>query len=212
MILICKNCEREFNSDKRNKKFCSKCCYTKWQKGKLAYPNIVNKRGRRQQKGKVSQCILCGKEFKHWAGREAKYCSKECWQKRNPPKLKECLYCGKEFWSYDKKQQYCSHKCYGLHKRELIKGNNSHFWRGGKTKLSKLLRCREEYNEWRDKVFQRDNYTCQKCRIKSGLGKRVYLHAHHIKPFAEYPLLRLNINNGITLCKNCHLLEHSHRF
>ncbi len=52
---------------------------------------------------------------------------------------------------------------------------------------------------WRESVFARDNWACQKCLIKGGK-----LHPHHIRNFAEEKDLRFAIDNGITLCRNCH--------
>ena len=57
---------------------------------------------------------------------------------------------------------------------------------------------------WRKAVFERDDYTCQMCGKRSGNGINVILHPHHIKRFADYPELRFDVNNGITLCKECH--------
>lgn len=37
------------------------------------------------------------------------------------------------------------------------------------------------------------------CKIKGG-----YLQAHHIKSFSNFPDLRFDINNGLTLCLPCH--------
>ena len=73
--------------------------------------------------------------------------------------------------------------------------------------------------EWSKKVKERDNYTCQNCGNKKGVC------AHHIIPVnlprdvhsphspfpASYynPALALDVNNGITLCRECH--THLHR-
>ncbi len=58
-----------------------------------------------------------------------------------------------------------------------------------------------EYVKWRTKVYQRDNWTCQTCQIRGS-----YLQAHHIKSWRKYPELRYKINNGVTLCRECHKL------
>jgi len=63
-----------------------------------------------------------------------------------------------------------------------------------------------KYKQWRSRVFQRDNWTCQTCGAKSSEGKSIYLEPHHIKGWAKYPKLRYEISNGITLCKECHKL------
>lgn len=61
-----------------------------------------------------------------------------------------------------------------------------------------------EYKRWRESVFARDAYKCQKC----GDDKGGNLRAHHIRPFAEFPELRFCVNNGQTLCHLCHELAH----
>ena len=102
----------------------------------------------------------------------------------------------------------------------------------GRTPLTILIRHLLEYNQWRNKVFERNNYTCQKCGRIGG-----NLEAHHKKSFAilldkflyEYnqfspiedkeTLVRLairwspfwEVNNGKTLCKDCHNLIRKQR-
>lgn len=53
------------------------------------------------------------------------------------------------------------------------------------------------YRKWRNQVIERDK-RCVKC------GSTESLVAHHIMPFAKYPELRTDLNNGITLCDKCH--------
>jgi HNH endonuclease/NUMOD3 motif-containing protein len=84
------------------------------------------------------------------------------------------------------------------------KGPNNPFWRGGVTPLHIGIRHSFEYKLWRESLFKRDNYACVWCGVKSGNGKAVVLNADHIKPFALFPELRFAIDNGRTLCKNCH--------
>ena len=52
--------------------------------------------------------------------------------------------------------------------------------------------------QWKREVKQRDGYACRAC------GETIPLHAHHIKPRSKYPELALELDNGITLCGNCH--------
>lgn len=94
-----------------------------------------------------------------------------------------------------------------------LQGEKSYSWKGGITPLTKSIRRSFEYRQWRSDVFTRDNFTCQYC-VKRGC----YLEAHHKKGFTR--ILEdnnvktykqslecselWNINNGQTLCKDCH--------
>lgn len=85
-----------------------------------------------------------------------------------------------------------------------LAGENHYNWKGGITPLQMKIRNSMEYKLWRNAVFERDNYTCIWCGSRSGNGKRIALAADHIKPFCDYPELRFAIDNGRTLCNDCH--------
>lgn len=68
---------------------------------------------------------------------------------------------------------------------------------------NKDIRTSPAYNQWRKKVLERDNNTCQLC------GSTSNLHVHHIKQFAQDKSERFYLDNGITLCANCHKEIHS---
>lgn len=52
------------------------------------------------------------------------------------------------------------------------------------------------YIKWRKQIYARDNHTCQ----WPGCSSKKRLNAHHIRRWADFPGLRFDINNGITLC------------
>jgi predicted phage replisome organizer len=61
------------------------------------------------------------------------------------------------------------------------------------------------YREWRNAVFERDKYICQGCNTKKNL------QAHHIVHWSDCKDnidLRYATENGITLCRKCHLEAH----
>lgn len=102
-------------------------------------------------------------------------------------------------------------------KRPDITGEKCHLWKGGVTSLKEKIRRISRYKEWRRQIYGRDNYMCRAC------GKRgVYLEAHHYpKSFKDIMLENKiktveqaekcfelwNLDNGITLCRECHKLR-----
>ena len=84
--------------------------------------------------------------------------------------------------------------------RPDMRGSSSNLWKGGITPINEVIRHSLEYKLWRKSVFERDNYTCIVC----GDNKGGNLNADHIKPFSLFIELRFDINNGRTLCIDCH--------
>lgn len=140
-----------------------------------------------------------------------------------------CVECGKEFFDYKVHNRIlCSKKCASKYQGRQKIGENSHFWKGGKPFCKdcgkqlthyvseRCIKCAgiykridlcpeqkrncNEYVKWRKSVYERDNH---KCRIynKDCNGR---IEAHHILSWSQYPELRYEINNGITLCRAHH--------
>lgn len=84
------------------------------------------------------------------------------------------------------------------------KRENHPQWKPDKTEEERILgRHYPAYAEWRVAVYKRDGYTCQCC------GSKKSIHAHHLFAYSTYREYRTALNNGITLCKECHIDFHS---
>lgn len=62
-----------------------------------------------------------------------------------------------------------------------------------------------EVHLWRRSVLKRDGFKCQEC------GATNNLHAHHIVRWVDAPMLRVFVENGVTLCEQCHVGIHAAR-
>lgn len=158
-------------------------------------------------------CKQCGKEIHKTPSQvkagEGKFCSRSCYhesmkgvdlftneirgRKSRVRVHIDCVVCGKAFETVPSKigvRKYCSDKCY----------QKEH---SAKIKNLRYIRDTQTYKEWRISVYKRDRFTCQSCGVV-GNG----LNAHHIIPVVVDIEKIFDINNGITLCKECHKLVH----
>jgi len=208
---VCPECGKDFEiikcrEEKSKRHFCSRNCRNKAcgrEKRLNKYPKVIGK------------CQFCGEKIiaKYMAMDKPnrKFCSYSCkttWQNKNIPQTEEHKKQSslrlKSLW---KDKDFIERYRTSEHRALLAKlqsGENSHFWRGGLTDKNRRLRNSFLVKIWREKVFERDNYTCQSCGARSGNGYRVNLNADHIKSWSLYPELRFDVNNGRTLCWQCH--------
>ena len=207
---ICQTCGKEFEKP-------YSCSSKEWEK----YHKVCSRECRKLGENRV--CPTCGKTFyakkchiaKGWAG----YCSISCSKKgKIPPNLEiaranspiqkgnklACHLKGKKRQPFS--QEWKDNISKGLLKvRDKRAGENHWNWHGGISGWQKLLRGSIEYKEWRLSVYKRDKYHCQICH-KHCNSKTIV--AHHIKSFKDNPKNRYDIENGITLCRKCHILHH----
>lgn len=87
--------------------------------------------------------------------------------------------------------------------KNIHRGENAYNWKGGvynneKTKFRKTY----EFKFWQIAVFKRDKHTCQCC------GSKKNINAHHLDGYNWCKEKRTDIDNGITLCEECHKMFH----
>lgn len=80
------------------------------------------------------------------------------------------------------------------------RGKKNHKWKGGISNRDIHSLNNPLYRHWRRQVFERDGF---KCRM-ANKDCDIYVQAHHILRWADFPELRYEVNNGITLCKIHH--------
>lgn len=169
-------------------------------------------------------CKTCNKEIS--IGSKSGYCVKcthkqhhRQWTDEDRSRMSK-LHIGNKIWSgrkhseESKKKMSISGKGRGLGRKLSLetrmklsvahKGDKNWNWAGGVTPTNRIIRRSIEYRLWRDSVYERDNWTCIWCGDRSRENHRVVLNADHIKPFCDYPELRFALDNGRTLCHDCH--------
>lgn len=168
------------------------------------------------------RCEQCSKEQQVRPARAKTYrfCSYACrgtwrktnWTGENHPnwqsvaRTKNCQLCGNSFSigkttaiSTFMAQKFCSKTCADVGGLRHFGPENSR-WSGGITPRNRG----SAHYYWADAIRSRDLETCQHCGANG-----ITMAAHHIKSYKDFPELRYELSNGITLCEPCHRKVHA---
>jgi 5-methylcytosine-specific restriction endonuclease McrA len=227
----CAECGNEFISKSKNKRFCSRKCYSeslkvekscvecgevfKTRHGASFCSNACSAKNRYKDSNVTLACEYCNDEFTRKKSRVrgnkiGNFCGRDCRLAYDKENVGEnhykwnsarfnCKHCGEGFTrqenvSSKRRNHFCSPGCYFSHIHNPTLTDEER----------EENRKYPAYRVWRKSVFERDDYTCKCC------GERgVKLAAHHILNFAEHKDLRVEVDNGITLCEGCHKSFHS---
>jgi len=212
----CSYCKNEFLGYRKISKHCSISCVNKERIFTQKHKNNISKALKGKFNGNNNPNYKGGYHLKNLPSferfksqlsyiEEIRRSSKD----KNILEVK-CIYCGK--WFIPKRTEcesrvnainghtkgelrfYCSDDC---------KNNCSIYKRSKYQKGFEPISSREVQPELRQIVFGRDKWTCQKCGKYGGK-----LHCHHITGVELNPIESADIDNCITLCKDCHKWIH----
>lgn len=189
----CPQCGKPMN---RQSKICRSC----YLENKAKPENWIKK-----------TCPVCLKEFTVHISEinrgQGIYCSIPCARSGSPTRKRiretvTCKNCGREIERHScsvKKNItnsfFCNKECWNQYNQ----GENHHGWKGGQND-----RVNPDYTKWRKAVLERDKYYCRLCHA------RRKLEVHHIYRFTTHPDIRWDVDNGITLCHECHVKIRNH--
>ena len=93
------------------------------------------------------------------------------------------------------------------HYREQHSGSHHHKYNPDITDEERVEKRKfKAYYEWQFTVKEQGNFTCDICGNKQG-GNLV---SHHLDCYSKYKNKRLDVSNGVCLCKHCHEEFHSY--
>lgn len=95
-----------------------------------------------------------------------------------------------------------------------IKGERNNKWKGGITSIVMKVRNCFKYRQWASDILYKDNFICQICSKRGGKLEVDHFPKMFSEIWREYEIKTYeqameceefwNINNGRTLCKECH--------
>lgn len=193
----CKGCKTIFQPKRNDSKYCSSSCFGKHNKKARAnlisrQPGFVSKlKGRLRLDMTGEKHFMFGKKHSKKTRKIISLKTKQAWDN------------GIYDAEYKKNQSRAQRKA--VRKRPN--------WKGGISKLNSHIRAHYLYKEWRQFVFERDNFTCKRCGTRGG-----ELEVHHKISFSnileKYSIKTMedadkckqlwDVENGETYCIFCH--------
>lgn len=179
---VCKNCGEKQTTNLKDRRrvseekrcLCGKCTSHNNIDWKNSFEKVV-------QKSKENNLVVLSNPDEY---------------KNNTSKLRFLCSCGREFTSTFKQIQKGKCKCNECVRLDKT-GVNNYLYKGNNPQ-ERICK-----GSWRKSVFEKDNYTCQKCGCRGG-----NINAHHINGWAWDIKNRNNPDNGIVLCEHCHKKYH----
>lgn len=175
------------------------------------YKKVENKKGSHawQWKGGKPKCLDCGGTTTQYTSKRCLPCYRKTMKGENSPAYKgasknsNCIVCNTVFSTFDSvDSKFCSQKCYGTYRSDNYFGEKIYNWIQDRTSLKDDHKDRggQLHRDWSKNVKNRDGWKC-KIANDNCSGR---LEAHHILGWSDYPELRYELNNGITLCHAHH--------
>lgn len=214
----CENCGIDYFPYKfnKNQKYCSYKCIKGRSDGRWVKKEKI-----------IKQCNYCNKILELFPSHINKnnFCSKNCSDKfligkkvkdETKNKISNTMK-GRPAHNKGIKPNDDARRNMRIGQLKRVQNGKHNNYKGGISELRLKIRDMTESKIWRDSVFRRDKYTCRHCRTK-----KTNMESHHIKLFStildENKINTIedaikckelwDVNNGITLCKKCHIFEH----
>ena len=218
----CANCgvDMVLNRSKSNKSdrhFCSKECYYVGNSGENS----------KCYTSEVVKCVMCDKEVavtqSHKLATKNITCSIKCkadYQAKyivgeNNPNYKggevelECKYCKGKYHKIiatAPTSKYCSKECMNNDYKTRYAGVNNPNYNPDITDEERITKRKiAGYKDWVKSVYTRDKHKCVICGQSPSNG----LIAHHKNSYHWDKANRLNVDNGVTVCRTCHTGFHT---
>ncbi len=181
--------------EKRQNRYCSRRCF--W----------------RRSLGHFILCVRGGVRVFSYACLKKKYCSSTCFlaalhqQNKKPRHPRICAECQSVFLPRQPalRKRFCSRRCH-MHNLHHKQGGEHHWnWRAGRSKAISKDSNNPLAIAWRQAIYRRDGWQCVICRVHC---RQKNIVAHHRLGYTDYPDQRYILDNGMTLCRACHLWAH----